>query len=109
MGNFFINKVTIYHIEDTKTTKLQFDGVYFRHDISYRNIQIGEQKSSVGSITIPTTNALNIKEDDYVIEGLIEDDWDFRALMKKYKIYRIYKIHDNKKGGLPHYKFEVSE
>ena len=109
MGSFFINKVTIYHIGDEEATRMQFDGVYFRHDISYSNIQIGEAKSSVGTITIPTTDTLSISEGDYVIEGLIDDEWDLRKLMKTYKIYRVYKIHDNRKGGLKHYKLEVSE
>ena len=38
----------------------------------------GLEKGSSGSITIPTTESLNISTNDYVVEGIIEDKFDLK-------------------------------
>lgn len=69
----------------------------------------GLEKGSTGSITIPTTETLNISTDDYIVEGLINDDFDLRELSKKYQVFKVVSVDDNRKGGLQHYKIGVSE
>lgn len=69
----------------------------------------GLEKGATGSITIPTTDKLNIKCDDYIIEGIIEDDFDLRKLSKKYQVFQVVSVDDNRKGNLQHYKIGVSE
>ncbi len=69
----------------------------------------GFEKGSSGSITIPTTNELNIGTNDYVIEGIIADEFDLRKLSKKYQVFKVVSVDDNRKGGLQHYKIGVSE
>lgn len=69
----------------------------------------GLEKGSTGSITIPTTEALNISTNDYIVEGLIDDDFDLRELSKKYQVFKVVSVDDNRKGGLQHYKIGVSE
>lgn len=69
----------------------------------------GLEKGSTGSITIPTTEQLNISTNDYVIEGIIKDEFDERTLLKKYQLFKVVSVDDNRKGGLQHYKIGVSE
>ena len=69
----------------------------------------GLEKGSTGSITIPTTEELNISTDDYVVEGIMTDKFDLSSLQEKYQIYKVVSVDDNRKGGLQHYKIGVSE
>ena len=69
----------------------------------------GLEKGSTGSITIPTTDRLDIFKGDYVIEGVINDEFDLKSLIKKYQVFKVVSVDDNRKGGLQHYKIGVSE
>lgn len=69
----------------------------------------GLEKGSTGSIIIPTIDVLNISTDDYIIKGIIEDDFDYMNLRKKYQLFKVVSVDDNRKGGLQHYKIGVSE
>lgn len=112
---FFKDKITIYHTEDDENFTIQhyygedLPKVYFRHNKKTNLVDKGLQKGSTGSITIPTTEKLNISENDYVIEGIVEDKFDLSKLQEKYQIFKVVSVDDNRKGGLPHYKIGVSE
>ncbi len=69
----------------------------------------GLEKGSTGSITIPTIEKLDISTEDYVVEGIIQDEFDLRELMSKYQVFKVLSVDDNRKGGLQHYKIGVSE
>lgn len=107
---FFIHQITVYHtIDDENFTRVPFDKVYFRHNKKTNLVDKGLQEGSTGSITIPTTEKLNISTDDYIVEGLKEDEFDLSKLKEKYQVYKVVSVDDNRKGGLPHYKIGVSE
>jgi len=44
-----------------------------------------------------------------VVEGIITDEFDLRTLAKKYQVFKVVSVDDNRKGGLQHYKIGVSE
>lgn len=69
----------------------------------------GLEKGSTGSITIPTTKEVSISKDDYIVEGIISDEFDYKTLIKKYQLFKVVSVDDNRKGGLPHYRIGVSE
>ena len=69
----------------------------------------GIEKGSTGSITIPTTESVDIKVGDYIVEGIIEDEFDERTLLKKYQVFKVVSVDDNRKGKLQHFKVGVSE
>lgn len=69
----------------------------------------GFERGSTGTIIIPTTEEIGLSEHDYVVEGIIEDEFDLVALKQKYQVFEIISIDDNRKGGLQHYKIGVSE
>ena len=112
---FFIHQVTVYHTTDDENFTIQhYDGknlpkVYFRHNKKINLVDKGLQTGSTGSITIPTTEKLNISTDDYIVEDIIDDKFDLYALRNKYDVYKVVSVYDNRKGGLPHYKIGVSE
>lgn len=112
---FFIHQITVYHTEDDENFTIQhYDGkdlpkVYFRHNKKINVIDKGLQKGSTGSITIPTTEELNISTDDYIVEGIIDNEFDLSALQKKYQVFKVVSVDDNRKGNLQHYKIGVSE
>lgn len=107
---FFIHQITVYHTEDDENfTKLTFNKVYFRHNKKTNKVDKGLQTGSTGSITIPTTEKLDISTNDYIVEGIIEDEFDLSELKQKYEVFKVVSVDDNRKGGLPHYKIGVSE
>ena len=69
----------------------------------------GLEEGSSGSITIPTTEKLNVSTDDYIVEGIIEDEFDLSLLQEKHQVFKVVSVDDNRKGGLQHYKIGVSE
>ena len=69
----------------------------------------GLEKGSTGSITIPTTDKLDICTEDYIVEGIIEDEFDSNSLINKYQVFKVVSVDDNRKGNLQHYKIGVSE
>ena len=112
---FFIHQITVYHTEDDEIFKIQhYDGenlpkVYFRHNKKTNLVDKGLEKGSTGSITIPTTEKLDISEDDYVVKGIVEDEFDLSKLQGKYQVFKVVSVDDNRKGNLQHYKIGVSE
>ena len=107
---FFIHQITVYHTTDDENfTRMPFNKVYFRHNKKTNLVDKGLEKGSTGSITIPTTEKLDISMNDYVIEGIIENEFDLSDLQAKYQVYKVVSVDDNRKGGLPHYKIGVSE
>ena len=109
-NRFFIHKITVYHTEDDEIfTTINFDKVYFRHNKKTNLIDKGLQEGSSGSITIPTTEKLNITTNDYIVEGIVADKFDLSALKEKYQVFKVVSVDDNRKGGLPHYKIGVTE
>lgn len=107
---FFIHQITVYHTEDDENFTIQhYDKVYFRHNKKINVIDKGLQEGSTGSITIPTTEKLDISTDDYVVEGIINNNFDLSELQKKYQVFKVVSVDDNRKGNLQHYKIGVSE
>lgn len=107
---FFIHQITVYHTEDDEIfTRMAFNKVYFRHNKKTNLVDKGLQEVSTGSITIPTTDKLDISTDDYVVEGNVDDEFVLSNLQEKYQVFKVVSVDDNRKGGLPHYKIGVSE
>ena len=112
---FFIHQITVYHTTDDENFAIQhYDGknlpkVYFRHNKKVNKTDKGIQEGSTGLIKIPTTEKLDISTDDYVVEGVVEDEFDLSNLQAKYQVFKVVSVDDNRKGGLSHYKIGVSE
>lgn len=109
-SRFFIHQITVYHTtNDENYTKIHFDKVYFRHNKKTNLVDKGLEKGSTGSITIPTTEMLDISTNDYIVEGIVEDKFDLSALQDKYQVFKVVSVDDNRKGNLQHYKIGVTE
>ena len=107
---FFIHRITVYHTTDNEIfTIIHFDKVYFRHNKKPNLIDKGLQEGSTGSIAIPTTEKLDISTDDYIVEGIVNDEFDLSKLQEKYQVFKVVSVDDNRKGNLQHYKIGVSE
>ena len=109
-NKFFIHQITIYHTtDDEEFTRKTFEKVYFRHNKKTNLVDKGLEKGSTGSITIPTTEKLDISNNDYVVEGIVNDEFDLSKLQEKYQVFKVVSVDDNRKGNLQHYKIGVSE
>ncbi|MBS5863722.1 MAG: hypothetical protein KIC54_03435 [Clostridium sp.] len=107
---FFIHQITVYHTEDDENFTIQhYDKVYFRHNKKTNLVDKGLQEGSTGSITIPTTEKLDITTNDYIVEGIVNDKFDLFTLQEKYQVFKVVSVDDNRKGNLQHYKIGVSE
>ena len=106
---FFIHQITLYHLNDDAAVRQQYESVYFRHYVGMRQFTKGMVTESTGTVTIPTTEQLNVSKGDYLVEGLVEDDYDLRELTEKYVVYKVVNIHDNRKGKLQHYRLDVKD
>lgn len=69
----------------------------------------GLEKGSTGSITIPTIKELNVTTEDYIVEGIVKDEFDLLTLQSKHQVFKVVSVDDNRKGKLQHYKIGVSE
>ena len=107
--DFFQNQATFYHFDKDNVTRIEFNNVYFRNNIISRSNSKGTEKGSSGSITIPTENTIEIIPGDYVIKGIIKDEFDYVQLVQKYQVFKVVSVADNRKGNLQHYRIEVSE
>jgi len=56
-----------------------------------------------------TDKTWNLKGKSYVIEGEVEQDLEFKQMLKNYQTFRIVSVDDNRKGNLQHFKIGVSE
>ena len=109
-NRFFIHQITVYHtIDDEHFTRETFDKVYFRHNKKTNLVDKGLEKGSTGSITIPTTEKLDISTNDYIVEGIVNDEFDLSALREKYQVSKVVSVDDNRQGNLQHYKIGVPE
>ena len=107
---FFIHQITIYHTTDDENfTRLPFGKVYFRHNKKTNLVDKGLEKGSTGSITIPTKEKLDISTNDYVVEGIVDNEFDLSSLQEKYQVFKVVSVDDNRKGNLQHYKIGVTE
>ena len=107
---FFIHQITVYHTTDDENFTIEtFNKVYFRHNKKTNLIDKGLEKGSTGSITIPTTDNLDISTNDYIVEGIVEDEFDLSTLQEKYQVFKVVSVDDNRKGNLQHYKIGVTE
>lgn len=107
---FFIHQITVYHTTDDENFTIEtFNKVYFRHNKKTNLVDKGLQEGSTGSITIPTTEKLDVSTNDYVVEGIVEDKFDLSALQNKYQVFKVVSVDDNRKGNLQHYKIGVTE
>lgn len=107
---FFIHQITVYHFKDDESvSKIHFKQVYFRHTKKINQVDKGVQTASTGTIYIPTNENIDIKTDDYIIEGVINEEFDFNSLMRKYQIFKVVNVDDNRKGNLQHFKIGVAE
>lgn len=107
---FFIHQITVYHFKDDESvSKIHFKQVYFRHNKKVNQVDKGVQTASTGTIYIPTNENIDIKTDDYIIEGVINEEFDFNSLMRKYQIFKVVSVDDNRKGNLQHFKIGVAE
>ena len=122
---FFNNTITIYNLnkEDETFQKTVIDKVYVR---KIRKIVInsnGEEVAGSATIVIPTAIAKiednlalntykkgwNLKEGDYIVDNKCELDFDITKIKKQFNLFQIVSVADNRKGGLQHFKIEVSE
>lgn len=104
----FNDDITIYHLKKGKfVARMEFEGVYFRHSQTIILINEGQSKASTGTITIPTQEKLNISNGDLVIQGLVKDEYNLEKLLKKYEVYKVTSVSDNRRGSLQHYKLGV--
>ncbi len=106
---FFKDNITVYHKNNDKVSIYYFNEVYFRHNKKINQIDKGVQMASTGTIYIPTVEEINIKTDDLIIKGIIKDEYNFLTLMKKYKVFKVVSVDDNRKGGLQHFKVGVTD
>lgn len=105
----FNDKITIFRLlKDNTYLKFQLENLYFEHNKGVNISKNGINNISTGFIMIPTKDKINLKEKDYVVEGLIDDVLDMntriKSLQEKYQVYTVLVVDDCRKGSLPHWE-----
>ena len=108
MFTMFEDIITVYHSVGDSYVRNIYRNVYFKRDAGITITASGEQKRGNGVIRIPTSETIDIKNGDYVIYGTVTADWNLNALLKNYELYKVVNVTNNIRGGLKHYKIEVS-
>lgn len=96
---FFKDQITVYHTTDDEVyTKIHFKQVYFRHNKKVNQIDKGIQGASTGTVIIPAEDKISVSTDDYVVKGLVQDNFDLSKLQEKYEVFKVLSVDDNRKG-----------
>lgn len=104
---FFDKTITLFHYNGMKYSRDVFSQVFAIEEESIEISVKGEEKTSTILAKIPIIDKKPIiSKGDYVIVGEIEDEFNLKNFLKKYKTYKIMKTRDNSIGGLPHIKIE---
>lgn len=121
---FFNNTITIYNFkEDESFKRTVIDKVYVRKTRKIVINSNGEEVAGSATIVIPTSIAKIgdnlaidtykkdwfLKEGDYIVDDKCELDFDITKIKKEFNLFQIMSAADNRKGGLQHFKIEVSE
>lgn len=107
---FFIHDITIYHLVDDENVEIKhFNNVYFRHNKKANVIDKGIERASTGSVVIPTDEDIGINIDDIVVDGIVNDEYNYRTLASTYHLYKVLSVDDNRKGNLKHWKLGVAD
>ena len=69
----------------------------------------GQGNASNGSIVIPTSQEIEISNGDYVLDGIVTDEYNLEELLKNYDVFKVVSVRDNRRGSLQHYKIGVQE
>lgn len=106
----FEDEITVFHFDkDGNVKKINFKDVYFKKNKKVTVSNQNEKVNSEGIIRIPTENKLDINPNDYVIEGKIKENWNLKTFLKKYELFKIIEVSDDRRGTLQHYKLKVEE
>lgn len=104
----FNDKITIFRLDKNSFLKFQLDNLYFEHNKGINMSKNGISNVSSGFIIIPTSENINIKEKDYIVDGFVDDILDqinrIKSLQAKYQVYTVLSIDDCRKGSLPHWE-----
>lgn len=121
---FFNNTITIYNFkEDESFKRTVIDKVYVRKTRKIVINSNGEEVAGSATIVIPTSIAKIgdnlaidtykkdwfLKEGDYIVDDKCELDFDITKIKEEFNLFQIMSAADNRKGGLQHFKIEVSE
>ena len=98
------------------------ENVYFATNKGVSVSDTGMIKTSPATLIIPMESMKNyvkskefvgtgwtIQDDDYVIEGNVADNFDFKELSKKYELYKVLNVSNNEFGGLPNLSVECGQ
>ncbi|MEG0873037.1 MAG: DUF6751 family protein [Clostridia bacterium] len=126
----FEDTITLFHSTVDGYVKSTIDDVYFEHNKKSNVIDKGIKGASSGCIIIPFDiatinnnnvsntyidskrykgNGWTIEDNDYIIAGKVEEEFDIRVLTKKYQVFKVLSVDDNLKGNLEHLKIGVGE
>jgi len=96
--------------------------VYFSTSKGVSISDTGMVKNSSATLIIPMGSRTNyvkpkdfigtgwtIQNDDYVIEGNIEDEFDIKELSKLYEIYKVLSVSNNEFGELQNLRVECGQ
>lgn len=108
----FNDSITVFHLNaDNSFSKRPYTDLYFEHNKGINIINKGAENISSGLIIIPTIQEIEIYENDYIVEGLIDDILDennrIASLQQKYQVYVVMSVDDLRKGSLAHWEVVV--
>ena len=79
---------------------------------SYIDTKSINKNSSILNFTLNSKlieHAWTLRDGDYVVDGECNLDFDMTEIRKEHRLFRIESVADNRKGGLEHFKLEVTE
>ena len=109
----FNDSITVFHLnKDNTYSKYTYTDLYFEHNKGIAIADKGVENASSGTIIIPTTKEISIREKDSIVDGIIEDELDEKnrlsSLQQKYTVYTVLSVDDlRKKSSLAHWEVVV--
>lgn len=105
---YFDKRITLFHYDGKKYSKNPFWNVSLVEKESIEVSTEGEKNTSTILVRIPVLdNKIPVvSKGDYIVVGIVKEEFELKKFLKKYKTYKIISITDNSNGGLAHIKVE---
>ena len=105
---YFDKRITLFHYDGKKYSRNPFWNVSLVEKESIEISAEGEKNTSEILVRIPVVNSKIpiINKGDYIVIGIVTEEFELKKFLKKYRTYKVTSLTDNSSGGLAHIKIK---
>ena len=103
---YFDKRITLFHYDGKKYSRNPFWNVSLVEKESIEISAEGEKNTSEIRIPVVNSKIPIINKGDYIVIGIVKEEFELKKFLKKYRTYKVTSLTDNSSGGLAHIKIK---